>query len=63
MKFYLWLAFLCLSHLIIFAQQNEDPGYIIQHNKDSVRGFVEFTNEADLSISVSLGQCDGNCLC
>jgi hypothetical protein len=53
MKFFLWLAFLSLSHLTIFAQQNEEPGYIVENNKDSVRGFIEFTNEADLSISIS----------
>jgi hypothetical protein len=43
---------LCLFHFALAAQQNFDPGYIIKHNQDTVKGYIEVAMESDLSRSV-----------
>lgn len=52
MKFLSYLLMLCLFHSTIIAQKNFDPGYIINHNRDTVKGFIETTEEKKLSSSV-----------
>ncbi len=46
------LICLCLFHFALAAQQNFDPGYIIKHNQDTIRGYIEVVMESDLSRSV-----------
>jgi hypothetical protein len=52
MKFILCPAILCFLHSFLFAQKSLERGYIIQNDKDTVRGFLEFAPEADLCRSV-----------
>ena len=52
MKILCCLALLCFFHNDVFAQHGFDPGYIINQNRDTVRGFVETTEEKNLSVTV-----------
>ena len=52
MKIIKWSLILCCSHFTLLAQQNFDPGYIIDHNRDTLKGFIKTVVEADLSESV-----------
>ena len=52
MKILHCLALLCLFHNVVIAQHSFDPGYIINQNRDTVRGFVETTEEKNLSGTV-----------
>jgi len=40
-------------HFFTNAQQSSDPGYIVKHNKDTVRGMIKTSVEAELFESVS----------
>jgi hypothetical protein len=52
MKLFGCLIILCLFHTSIIAQKNSDPGFIINQNRDTVKGFIETTEEKDLSGAV-----------
>ena len=52
MKFFKCLFILCFLRSFLFAQQNFDPGYIVEHTRDTVRGYVEIAIEADLTSSI-----------
>jgi hypothetical protein len=52
MKFFNWILIFCLCHLTLFAQQNFDPGYIIQPNLDTVKGYIETVLEANYAQSI-----------
>ena len=52
MKFFNWLLILCLCQLSLFAQQNFDPGYIIQLSLDTVRGYIETVLESNYARSI-----------
>jgi hypothetical protein len=53
MKFFILLFFFCSIHGILFAQNSFEPGYILQQDKDTLRGFIEVTSEADLCNSIN----------
>jgi hypothetical protein len=52
MKFFRCLALLSFFYTSLNAQHNFDPGYIIEHNRDTVKGFIETTEEKMLSGTV-----------
>jgi opacity protein-like surface antigen len=52
MKIIRCLVILCFLHSVLIAQKSIDPGYIIQHDQDTVTGFIEITSEVDLCRSV-----------
>jgi len=52
MKFLKCLLILCFFHCTLIAQQNFDPGYIIYHNRDTVKGFIKAAVEEDLNSTV-----------
>jgi len=41
-----------LIHLSLIAQKNFDPGYIIKHAQDTVRGFIEVAMESELTMGI-----------
>ena len=50
-------AFSCFVMLCIFfsttlAQQTFEPGYILEHNRDTVKGYIENAMEYELTLSV-----------
>jgi hypothetical protein len=49
MKFFRSLLILCLFHTSLIAQKGFDPGYIIDQSRDAVKGFIETTEEKNLS--------------
>ena len=52
MKFLKCLLILCFFHCRLIAQQNFDPGYIINHNRDTVKGFIKAAVEENLNSTV-----------
>src|SRR5664279_4490596 len=52
MKILLCLVFLHLFYNTLSAQKGFDPGYVITHSRDTVKGFIETTEEKNLSNSV-----------
>jgi hypothetical protein len=52
MKFLKCLAIFISIHFTLSAQQNFEPGYIVKHNQDTVRGFAEVALNRDLTRSV-----------
>jgi len=52
MKLLRCLVILCLFHNTLSAQKGFDPGYIINLNRDTVKGFIQITEEKNLSASV-----------
>ncbi len=52
MKFLKCVAIFVSIHLTLHAQQSFEPGYIIDHNRDTVRGFTVVALNRDLTNSV-----------
>lgn len=53
MKLFGCLIILCLFHTALSAQKSLDPGFIINQNRDTVKGFIQTTEEKELSGSVN----------
>jgi hypothetical protein len=51
MKYIQCLLILVLFHFTLFAQQNFEPGYIITHGQDTVKGFVQISLNRELTSS------------
>jgi hypothetical protein len=51
-KFVSCLAILCIFFITTYAQQNFEPGYILEHNRDTVKGYIETTMEYELTLAV-----------
>jgi len=56
MKFIKCLVILCLAYFNLPAQQIFESGYIIRHNRDTVKGFIEASLESDLISAVKFKQ-------
>jgi hypothetical protein len=52
MKTFRCFVLLCLLHTTLNAQHGFDPGYVVNHNRDTVKGFIETMEEKSLSGSV-----------
>jgi opacity protein-like surface antigen len=52
MKFLCFFTILFFFSITINAQQGFDPGYIVNHNRDTIRGFIEVSEEKTLSSTV-----------
>lgn len=52
MKFLFCFLYLCLYYSATYSQQDYLPGYIVQNNLDTLRGYIERTMDADLSKEV-----------
>jgi hypothetical protein len=52
MKIVKLLLMFCLFHLTLIAQPHFDPGYIINHNRDTIKGFIRAAAEGDLNSSI-----------
>ncbi len=52
MKFIQCLFIFITIHFTLFAQQNFEPGYIIIHGQDTVKGFAETSLNRELSHSI-----------
>ncbi len=46
------LLIFCLFHFTLPAQENFDPCYIINYNRDTVKGFIKAAVEEDLNVTV-----------
>ncbi len=53
MKHCISLAFVCLIHFNLIAQQNFDRGYIVTLNQDTIRGSVLITSASEITRSVN----------
>jgi len=51
-KFISCLIVLCTFSFTVIAQQSFEPGYILEHNKDTVKGYIETGLEYELTQSV-----------
>jgi hypothetical protein len=47
-------------HFTLFAQQSFDPGYIVKHDQDTLKGFIQVTLEKDLSHSIKFKKEDSS---
>ena len=47
------LALFCFANTMLFAQKSFEPGFILLDGKDTVRGLIEITSEAELCAAVN----------
>jgi hypothetical protein len=52
MKLFPCLILFIIIHFTLRAQQSSDPGYIINHNRDTIRGIIKSAVDEDLNESV-----------
>ena len=62
MKFIKCLVILCLLCTYLPAQQIFDPGYIIQLNRDTIKGLIKADLESDLTSAVKFKNDEGSVL-
>jgi hypothetical protein len=51
-RFITCLSFFCILFTFSIAQNTSDPGYIIVHEKDTVKGYIEIQTESEFTTSV-----------